>query len=82
MQENFIIPMICIKPPLVGYFERNSIFNFGKMVLGYVKTVWIHQRCPSLFKAIIADWEISPMRPTTTAGAGETKSGIYTRQWL
>ena len=39
MQENFLIPMICIKPPLVAYLERNGFFNFDKMVLSYVKTV-------------------------------------------
>ena len=39
MQGNFLIPMICSKPPLVAYLERNSMFNFDKMVLGYVKTV-------------------------------------------
>ena len=39
MQENFVIPIICIKPPLMAYLERNGIFNFDKMVLGYVKTV-------------------------------------------
>ena len=39
MHENFLIPVISIKPPLVGYLERNDIFNFDKMVLGYVKTV-------------------------------------------
>ena len=36
--------MIFTKPPLVAYLERNSLFNFDKMVLdkmvlGYVKTV-------------------------------------------
>ena len=39
MQQNFLIPMICIKPPIVAYLERNGIVNFDKMVLGYVKTV-------------------------------------------
>ena len=31
--------MMCVKPPLVAYLERNSIFNFDKIVLRYVKTV-------------------------------------------
>ena len=39
MQENFLIPMICISPPLVYYLERDSLFNFDKMLLGYVKAV-------------------------------------------
>ena len=38
-QKNVLIPMICIKPALVAYLERNNIFNFNKNVLGYVKTV-------------------------------------------
>ena len=38
MQENFLITMICTKSPLVAYLERNCLFNFDKMLLGYVKT--------------------------------------------
>ena len=30
--------MTRIKSPLVAYLERNSIFNFDKTILGYVKT--------------------------------------------
>ena len=41
MQENFLLPMICIKPPLVGYLGRNNIFNFDQMVLGYVNTMGV-----------------------------------------
>ena len=26
------------QPPLVAYLERNSLFNFDKMVFGYIKT--------------------------------------------
>ena len=39
MQENFLIPMTCTKPPLVAYLERNTLFNFDKIVLSFVKTV-------------------------------------------
>ena len=39
MQENFVIPMICVKPPLVAYLERNRLFNIDEIVLGYVKIV-------------------------------------------
>ena len=39
--------MICIKQPLVAYLERNSICNFDKVVLGYVKTTI---DSPSLFQ--------------------------------
>ena len=38
MQENILISMICTEPPLVAYLDRNSLFNFDKMILGYVKT--------------------------------------------
>ena len=49
----FFIPMMYIKPPLVGYLERNIIFDFDKVVLGYVKTAI---NFPSLFfKTIIVD---------------------------
>ena len=55
MQENFFIPMICIKPTLVAYLERNGIFNFDEMVLGYVKTVIDSPALWISFKTIIAD---------------------------
>ena len=38
--------MIYINPPLVGYLERKSIYNFDETVLGYVKTV---MGSPALF---------------------------------
>ena len=40
--------MICTKPPLVAYIERNSIFNCDKVVLGYVTTAI---DSPSLFES-------------------------------
>ena len=49
MQENILIPMICIKPPLVAYPERNSLFNIDKMALGYVKTVMDSPALPTSF---------------------------------
>ena len=39
MQENFVILMIYIKTPVAAYLEGNSISNFDKTVLGYMKTV-------------------------------------------
>ena len=58
MQENFLIPMIGTKPPLVAYLERNSLFNFDEMVLDYVKTVIGSPALYISFKTIIADCEI------------------------
>ena len=82
MQENFLTPMICIKPPLVGFLERNSIFNFDKMVptwlrensYGFTSVAHLFLKQSSQIEKFL------PMRQTT-AGAGETKSGIYIRQW-
>ena len=83
MQENFPIPMICIKPPLVAYRERNSIFKFDKMILGYVKLVMDSPALPMSFLKQSSRLEkFLPLRQATASGAGETKSEIYIRQWL
>ena len=78
----FSFPMICIKPPLVAYLERNSLFNFDKTVLSYVKTVVDSPALSTSFQKghrrlrIFTDLETTQ---TTTSGAGDTKSGIYSK---
>ena len=49
--------MICTKPQLVAYLEKKNLFNFNKMVLGYVKTAIDSPAVYVFFKTIIADWE-------------------------
>ena len=73
--------MICTKPPLVAYLERNSLSNFDKMVLGYVKTAFdspglsiSFSKRSSQIETFLPVWRL---RKTTTSGAGETKLGIY-----
>ena len=81
MQENFSIPMICAKPPLVAYLERNSLFNFDQMVLGYVKTVNDSPALSISFSKQSSQIEnflpIYRLRKSTTSGAGDTTSGIF-----
>ena len=74
--------MTCIKPPLVGYLERNSICNFDKMVLGYVKSYGFTSVAHLFLSQSSQIEKFLPMRQTTTDGSGETKSGIFIRQWL
>ena len=85
MQENFLVPMIYIKPLLVGYLEINGIFSFDKMVPGYVKTVMDSPALPMPISFLnnhsrMRYFYRSRLHKTTTSGAGETKSGIYIRQ--
>ena len=78
--------MICIKPPSVAYPERNSLFNFDKMVLGYVKTVMDSPALSTTFSNQSLQIEIFftdlETTQTTTSGAGETISGIIVWLWL
>ena len=82
MQENLLIPMICIKPPLVAYLERNSLFNSDKTVLGDVKIVMDspalstssqnnHRRLRLFYQ--------SKEYTNGTPGGAETESGIYSQ---
>ena len=81
MRENFHIPMICTKPPLVAFLERNNLFNFDRMVLGYVKTVIDSPALSMSFPKQSSHTEnflqMYRLRNTTTSCAGERKSGIY-----
>ena len=59
--------MICTNSPLVAHLERNNLFNFDKMVLGYMNTVryLFNSTLYLFFKTIIADWEIFTELETT-----------------
>ena len=74
----FLIPMTCMKPPLVAYLERNSICKFDKMVLGYAKTAI---DSPTLLKQSSQIGKFL-LRKSTASGASETKSGFIVRHWL
>ena len=76
----FFIPMIYIKPRLVVYLERNSLFNFDKTEHDYVKIVTDSPALSISFQNNIADWDIFTVletTQTTTAGGDEKKTRIY-----
>ena len=79
---NFLIRMICINPPLVAYVERNSLFNFDKMVFGNVKTAMDSPALSTSFEnnhPRLRIFTALETKRTKTSGTCETKLGINSK---